>query len=90
MVSDLRVPLKQRGMVRKVAVAADATMRMHLLLGTRFLLLSNMVATCEQDTSAYSSEYALQKEIGADVITKAPRHGIMTDSASQLCTQRFP
>lgn len=90
MVSDLRVPLKQRGMVRKVAVAVDATTRMHLLLGTRFLLLSDMVATPAQDTSAYSSEYALQRETGADVIMKAPRHRIMTGITSQLCTERFP
>lgn len=90
MVSDLRVPLKQRGMIRKAAIAVDATMRMHLLLGTRFLLLSDMVARPEQDTPAYSSEYALQKEIGADVTMKALRRGILTDSASQLCTQCFP
>ena len=90
MVSDLGVPLKRRGMVRKVALAVDVTMRMHLLLGRRFLLLSDTVATPEQDTSAYSSGCALQKEIAADVILKALRHGIVTDSASQLCTRGFP
>lgn len=82
MVSDLRIPLKQRVMIRKVAIEVDATMRMHLLSGTRFLLLSDMVATPEQGTSAYSSEYALQKGIVAGVIMKALRHGIVTVPAN--------
>lgn len=70
--------------MRKVAVAVDAAMKMHLLLA-RLLLISDMVSTPEQDTSAYNSEYAMQKEISTNVIMKSWKHGIMTDSTSQLC-----